>query len=101
MRNPFKKREAPIAVTPPIPPGKKLALISVHDYPRTRYSAYWEIGVSNTAPYKWLARLISNDTHVELDVGVGEAESEEEARRASQGWVLTYIDGYRRAEVLP
>lgn len=101
MRNPFKKREAPVDVAPPIPSGKKFAMISVHDYPRTRYSAYWEIGVSNTSPYKWLARLISNDTHVELDVGVGEAASEEEARRLSQEWVLTYIESYRRAEVLP
>ncbi|MEQ1771220.1 MAG: hypothetical protein ABL879_15420 [Devosia sp.] len=101
MRNPFKKREAPVVTAPPVPSNKKLALINVHDYPRTRYSAYWEIGVSNTAPFKWLARLISYDTHAELDVGVGEALSEEEARRMSQGWVLTYIEGYRRAEVLP
>ena len=103
MLNWFRKKAPglPVPELEVLPHGKKLALINLHDYPRDRYSAYWEIGVSNTAPFRWLARLISFDTHVELEVTAGVAESEDDARRKSQQWVLDHIEAYRRAEVMP
>ena len=102
MLNWFRKEAPGIAPAPePTPAGKKLAIIDLHDYPRARYSAYWEIGVANTTPFRWIARLISNDEHVELEVKAGAADSEEDARRQSQQWVLDHIEQYRRAEALP
>jgi len=40
---------------------RKVALISVHDYPRGMYSAYWNISVTgdDLIGYKWTARLFA------------------------------------------
>lgn len=42
---------------------RKVSLISVHDYPREDYSAYWAIEVSgdDIEGYRWAARLFSHD----------------------------------------
>lgn len=82
----FKKKE------PPLPPGKKLALYNITDYPKALYSAYPEIGVNNTAPFKWRARMLSYEHGIVVAETQGEAESEHEARRASQTWVLEQFE---------
>jgi hypothetical protein len=42
---------------------RKVALISVHDYPREDYSAYWAIEVSGSDEegYRWAARIFSHE----------------------------------------
>jgi hypothetical protein len=45
---------------------RKVALISVHDYPREDYSAHWAINVngSDTEGYRWAAQIIAHDAPV-------------------------------------
>ena len=88
-----KKREVALAT---VPSGKKLAIISVHDYPNALYSAYWEIGVSNAAPFYWRAKIICRDDHIELQSAQGEGGSENEARLLSQTYVKSNIEAYKR-----
>lgn len=40
---------------------RKVSLISVQDYPKSRYSAFWEIGVTgnDSEGYQWRARIVS------------------------------------------
>lgn len=91
----FQKRRREVALAS-APAGKKLAIISVHDYPGKLYSAYWEIGVSNAEPYLWRAKIICRDNHHRLDVASGEGASEDDARLQSQTWVKDNIELYKR-----
>ena len=92
----FRKKRLETALAN-VPPGKKLAIISVHDYPGTLYTAYWEIGVSNAAPYYWRAKIMSRETGLELATEGGEGASENEARLLSQEWVKAQMPNYKRA----
>lgn len=77
---------------------KKLSIISVHDYTAATHTAYWEIGVSDSAPYSWVANIMDRQTGVLLESEQGGPfEVEDDARRASQEWVLSRIETYRRA----
>ena len=76
--------------------AKKLSLITLHDYPRDCYSAYWEIMVVQG---NWLARLYSYE-HKPLEEATGISQNEEEARRDSQTWIISKIENYRRPEPL-
>ena len=88
-----KKREVALAS---VPSGKKLSVISVHDYPSELYSAYWEIGVSNAPPFSWRAKVICRTDNIELVSSHGEGTSENEARLLSQTWVKNSMDAYKR-----
>lgn len=88
---PFRKKPKGLA------PGKKLCLIAVKDYPKEAYSAYWEIGISAEAPFYWFANFLDYGPGSEILRGSkGVAESEDAARRASQEYVLSLIETYRR-----
>ena len=43
--------------------ARKVALISIYDYPRQDYSAYWAIEVAgdDDEGYRWAARIFSYD----------------------------------------
>lgn len=70
------------------------------DYPRERYSAYWELRI-DTDSLRWGARLWSydnprNDDNY-LDEAVGKAaDSEQSALAFMRSWVLDHIEKYRR-----
>ena len=89
---PFTRKPKPL-------PGKKLAIIAVRDYPKEAYSAYWEIGISPDAPFFWFVKLYDYASGALLDSANGRANTEEDARRASQTWVLERIENYRRRAV--
>ena len=59
------------------------------------YSAYWEIGMRQEAPFDWHARFNSYDDGRLLIERTGSAFTEDEARRASQQWVLDNIETFR------
>ena len=97
----FKK--TPVVAPEPeleLSPGKKLCLIDLRDYPGSRYSAYWEIGVLKleTRHWRWVAKIVDRQTGVVLDRAEGEAGDETEARRQSQTWVLGQMTVYRTQE---
>ncbi len=58
------------------------------------YTAYWEIGIRQAAPYDWHVRMIEYDGGRLLRERTGSADTEEEARRASQQFVLDHIEEY-------
>lgn len=58
------------------------------------YTAYWEIGMTQAAPFHWHAKLISYDDSRLLIERTGFSDTEEEARRASQQFVLDHIEKY-------
>ena len=76
--------------------ARKLSLISLHDYPREVYSAYWEIFINDG---EWLVNLYSYE-HKLISEAKGKEKNEEQARRASQTWVLERIESFRRPEPL-
>lgn len=85
----------PFNKDPKLAPGKKLSLISVQDYPKEAYTAYWEIGIA--PDYKsWFANLYSTEGLGVLETASGASENEEDARRQSQTWVVERIENYRR-----
>lgn len=86
-----------VAVAVAVNTGKKLSIVNVKDYPRQLYSAYWEIGVANSAPFQWRARLYDYATGAMLSDASGVADTENDARRESQQWVLDNIETYRRS----
>lgn len=59
------------------------------------YSAYWEIGMTQAAPFRWHARIIDYPTGKLLQERTGSSDTEDESRRASQQWVLDNIETYR------
>lgn len=59
------------------------------------YSVYWEIGMREEAPFDWHVRIIDYDTAKVVAERTGSAHTEEEARRASQQWVLDNIAQFR------
>jgi hypothetical protein len=71
-------------------------VISVKDYPRSRYSAYWEIEV-DAKTNKWAARLYDYATNTVLVEQRGAATGMEAARHASQTWVKSQMDQHKRA----
>lgn len=92
--------------------AKKLSLISVYDYPRNDYGAYWEIrtipgGVADgdnpsdprTGDDQWLwgARILPVEGGEPIDEAVGTAKDEADARAQSQQWVHEQMPRYRRA----
>jgi len=74
---------------------EKLSLISVWDYPRTKYHVYWEIRIDEGS-WEWGVRLYDYDTHQVVQETQGGAASENEARSLSQSWVKERIEDYRR-----
>lgn len=50
-------------MTEPVKQPRKVALINVHDYPRSQFDAYWEISVDgdDRDGYHWHAKLIGYD----------------------------------------
>ena len=59
------------------------------------YTAYWEIGMTQDAPFQWHVRFMAYDGGRLLDERTGSAFTEEEARRASQQYVLDNIERFR------
>jgi hypothetical protein len=59
------------------------------------YTVYWEIGMTQDAPFNWHVRIIDYGTANVVSERTGSAITEEEARRASQQWVLDNIEQYR------
>lgn len=71
--------------------------ISVHDYPRTKYSAYWEYFTpDDTTPIQWTVRFMSFDTHALLSEVKGESSDVQSARAACQAAVVAQMPGYLR-----
>lgn len=81
-------------------------VINVRDYPKTEYTAYWEIGIRRNADGSctWIARILSrgapvgrfeNDPFL-LEQQKGEAKDEATARTNSQSWVKGQMHLYRR-----
>lgn len=59
------------------------------------YSVYWEIGMRQADPFDWHVRVIDYDSGKVMAERTGSANTEEEARRASQQWVLDNIEQFR------
>ena len=72
-----------------------ISLINVIDYPRDSYSAYWEI-VINQDTFDWLAKIMSYADSKVVASHNGKAKDMDAARTASQQWVLSKIETYRR-----
>lgn len=70
-------------------------IIAVADYPRTKYSAYWEIGIDGKT-FKWTARLYDWGTGNVLVEQSAAAPSMAVARNASQTWVRDQIERFKR-----
>ena len=70
-------------------------VIAVKDYPRTQYSAYWEIAIDQKT-YTWVARIYSWDSGAVVAEQQGAAPGMEAARHASQTWVKQQMDNYAR-----
>lgn len=80
--------------------ARKVALINVADYPRERYSAYWEIRVlgSDEESYEWGARIYDRGTSKLLEESLDAAETRDAADTAAQSWVLERMKKYKRPE---
>lgn len=83
--------------------ARKVALVSIHDYPRKLYSAYWEIRVDgdDRTGYGFGVRLYDFDTHKVLNETEGTASSRDQADTAAQEWVLANIEKHKRKEPAP
>lgn len=89
--------------------ARKVSLISVHDYDRDRYSAYYEINVSGTDAegWRWRTRIYSRSELADqgeetvrmnkvLEHAVDVCTSKDEADTAAQMWVKAHMETYRR-----
>lgn len=75
---------------------RKVDLISVHDYPADRYSAYWEIRVlPSDEGYGWGVRLYDRATNNVIEDVMDAAETRDEADTAAQQWVLAEMPKYK------
>lgn len=70
-------------------------LINIHDYPKDKYHAYWEIRVDNYT-FEWGVRIYHRKTSKLLEEKMGGAETREEADTLAQTWVKQAIEKYRR-----
>jgi hypothetical protein len=70
-------------------------VIRVKDYPRSKYTVYWEIGI-NDKTNGWTARLYNWDTHQVVAMQQGAAPDMGTARQASQTWVKSQLSNYAR-----
>lgn len=79
---------------------RKVALVNVHDYPREKYSAYWEIRVlgSDEDGYEWGVRIYDRATCKVIDEALDVATTRDEADTAAQTWVIGRMTKYRRPE---
>jgi hypothetical protein len=79
---------------------RKVALVDVSQYPRERYSAYFEIQVmgDDGEGYEWSARIYDRATSKVMDESLGEAVSRDAADTAAQQWVIEHMKNYRRAD---
>ena len=91
---------------------KKVALISVHDYDKERYSAYYEINVggNDADGWRWRVRIYSRTEvvmdesgdslvrmgHKVLDQAVDVCPTKDEADTAAQTWVKEHMEEHRR-----
>lgn len=96
---------------------RKVALISVHDYDRERYSAYYEISVAGTDKegWRWRTRIYSRSEQAPppagwdpmdgkivglgnkvLEHAVDVCKTKDEADTAAQTWVKEHMEKYRR-----
>lgn len=83
-------------------------ILDLKDYPKTEYTAYWEIGIGRQVDgsCKWIARILTRGqpVHTEadhpdpflLEENRGDAPDEWHARRNSQLWVQAQMVNYRR-----
>lgn len=71
--------------------------ISIFDYPRNNFSAYWEYIVTATPNGKtrWSLRIMSYDKGKVLETFEGGAADETEARQQAQAKVASVIEKYR------
>lgn len=69
---------------------RSVDLINIHDYPRARYNAYWEIRVdgADDVGYSWGVRLYDYNTHQVVDQVQGGTITRDEADTLAQQWVL-------------
>lgn len=77
--------------------AQKHSAISIYDYPRNNYGAFWEY-VVNEAPNgkaKWTLRIMSYDNSRVLESYEGAAASENDARAQAQEKVASVIEKYR------
>lgn len=79
---------------------RKVALISVHDYNRERYSAYYEIRVigNDADGYEWGARIYDRATSKLLEESIDAEPTRDAADTAAQTWVKAHMEPYRRSE---
>lgn len=77
---------------------RKVSLINVADYPRERYSAYWEIRVlgSDEEGYEWGARLYNRSTGKLIEETLDAANSRDAADTAAQKWVIERMKQFKR-----
>lgn len=74
---------------------RKVALINVDDYPKDRYSAYWEIFVDDVT-FAWKARVYARTGGELLAHQSGRGRDRDDADIAAQNWVLEQMKHHRR-----
>jgi len=77
---------------------RKVSLINVHDYDRTRYSAYYEIRVlgDELEGYLWGARIYDRASSALVEEDTGTVATRDQADTLAQRWVLKHMKKYRR-----
>lgn len=83
---------------PDVSRPRSVDLINLHDYPRSKYSAYWEIFVngSDKQGYFYRVRIMDVNSNKVLAEEVGEYQKRDQADTAAQTFVLNIIENYRR-----
>jgi len=73
-------------------------LISIHDYPRAKYSVYWEIrvGGSDDEGWRWGVRFYDYATSKVVKDAVDVTDKRGDAVIDAQKWVLANIETYHR-----
>jgi hypothetical protein len=70
-------------------------IIALSEYPREKYSAYWEIAIDR-ATSMWSARIYDYATNTVMVAQTAVAPSYEVARSASQTWVKSQMELFAR-----
>lgn len=71
-------------------------LIDIKDYPKSKYTAYWEIGINSNNLY-WEVRFYSYDNGEIVLSGFNQAEIDiNQARVQSQKFVKKHINLFKR-----
>lgn len=75
--------------------GNKPWLIDIRDYPRSKYSTYFEYFVDRTT-FAWLVRIIDVQTSKVLESKSGGADSYYKASGTAQREIKRAMEKYRR-----